>query len=126
MDKICTFAFLLLAALFCAAKFTGCNATYATGVRSGTVTKISTKGLIFKSCEGELLLASGVSSTNTNGQQVIGSQVFEFSASPDVVEELGRLSLSGERVTLHYRQWWIGPMTQDTRYTVHKIDTAKP
>lgn len=99
--------------------------TYSEGVRSGTVVKISKKGYLFKTYEGQLsLLPYGAVKSQ---DRVIES--FEFSvASKDdqVIKELEAASLSGERVSLHYIERyaqfsWRG----DTKYFVVKVERQK-
>lgn len=98
--------------------------TYSEGYRSGIVMKISTRGVIFKTTEGQL------------NMQVIGhsdmgtaSQVWEFSVEgnkPEVIETLRQVSLSGERVELYYIQrykkfFWRG----ETEYFVRSVERLK-
>ena len=99
--------------------------SYSEGVRSGTVVKISKKGYLFKTYEGQLsLLPYGAVKSQ---DRVIES--FEFSVAPGneaVVRELESASLSGERVSLHYIERyaqfaWRG----DTKYFIVKVERQK-
>jgi hypothetical protein len=81
----------------------GLNIEYSEGTRSGIVQKISKKGLIYETWEGELNL--GYNTTNTESNQIIPA-IFEFSVSSDGVAELIQAAeASGERVTLQYKQY---------------------
>jgi hypothetical protein len=94
--------------------------TFSTGVRAGIVIKVSEKGFLFKTYEGQL--NSETFGANKTGSPII--EVFDFSVSDkDVYEELTKVSLSGERVNLHYterytRFFWRG----DTKYFVTRVE----
>lgn len=93
----------------------GAFPNYSEGERSGTVYKISKKGLLFKSYEGEMNL--GGMAADANGQMVANS--FKFSVKdPAIVEQINAASNSGKRVTLTYTQYFIKPIKLDTQYVV--------
>jgi hypothetical protein len=99
--------------------------TYSEGVRSGTVVKISRKGYVFKTYEGQLsLLPYGAVKSQ---DRVIES--FEFSVAGKeafVIQELEAASLSGERVSLHYIERYAQfPWRGDTKYFVVKVERQK-
>ncbi len=99
--------------------------TYSDGVRSGVVVKISRKGYLFKTYEGQLnLMTFGA----VRSQNMI-SESFEFSVSSshtDLINELEQASLSGERVSLHYVERFAAfPWRGDTKYFVDKL-TRQP
>ncbi|MEY3404739.1 MAG: hypothetical protein RL161_169 [Bacteroidota bacterium] len=99
--------------------------TYSEGVRSGTVVKISRKGYVFKTYEGQLsLLPYGAVKSQ---DRVIES--FEFSVADKeafVIQELEAASLSGERVSLHYIERYAQfPWRGDTKYFVVKVERQK-
>ena len=99
--------------------------TYSEGVRSGVVVKISRKGYLFKTYEGQLnLMTFGA----VRSQNMI-SESFEFSVSSshtDLINELEQASLSGERVSLHYLERFAAfPWRGDTKYFVDKL-TRQP
>ncbi len=99
--------------------------TYSEGVRSGVVVKISRKGYLFKTYEGQLnLMTFGA----VRSQNMI-SESFEFSVSAsqsDLINELEQASLSGERVSLHYVERFAAfPWRGDTKYFVDKL-TRQP
>jgi hypothetical protein len=97
-------------------------ATYSEGVRSGIVIKVSRKGLLMKTREGEL-------NVQTFGSQKTGespvSETFVFSVhqrSEQVYKDLESVSLTGERVNLHYEEMFIRlPWRGDTKYFVTSV-----
>jgi len=97
-------------------------AKYSDGVRSGVVVKISKKGVLFKTAEGQLNLQS-FGAVKRDSNQL--SEVFEFSVesdADDVYKALEEVSLTGERVSLHYVQRYAGlPWKGDTKIFVEKV-----
>jgi len=97
-------------------------AKYSDGVRSGIVVKISKKGVLFKTAEGQLNLQS-FGAVKRDSNQL--SEVFEFSVesdADDVYRALEEVSLTGERVSLHYVQRYAGlPWKGDTKIFVEKV-----
>jgi hypothetical protein len=73
--------------------------TYSEGYRAGLLQKFSSKGSLFKTYEGEMIL----SSVQTNANMAIASEKFLFSVTE---EELARRieKLQGENVVVHYNQ----------------------
>ena len=85
---------------------------YSTGTRSGELIKISNKGYVVKTWEGEI------------SQGISGAQVFQFSVLHDdkvVIDSLK--SLQGKFVKVEYVErlrtffWW-----GDTRYFITKVE----
>ena len=95
---------------------------YDEGVRAGTVLRISKKGMIFKTYEGQLNVQTFGS---FRGQNPI-TEAFDFSVSAadmEVVAELQEVALSGERVNLHYvARYAAFPWRGDTRYFITKVE----
>jgi len=88
---------------------------YSEGVRSGQLIKISHKGFVVKTWEGEL------------SQGISGAQIFSFSVMENeevVIEDMKKWQ--GEKVTLEYEEryktffWW-----GDTRYFITKVTLEK-
>ena len=73
--------------------------TFSEGNRSGILQKFSKKGNMFKTYEGELIMNSIASTSNTT----IASEKFFFSVKDDSIANV-LFSLEGKRVTLHYEQ----------------------
>lgn len=97
-------------------------ATYSEGTRAGVVIKISKKGYIFKTWEGQLNLQSFGAANPKNAFE----EVFSFSiergdtATYNLLQEV---SLTGERVNLHYEEKYASlPWKGETRYFVTAID----
>ena len=99
--------------------------TYSEGLRSGMVVKISKKGTLFKTYEGQLNNQTFGASKSAN----IVSETFEFSVDPDkvdVIKALEEASLSGERVSLKYKErfvkfFWRG----ETIYFITEVERLK-
>lgn len=99
--------------------------TYSEGIRSGMVVKISKKGWLFKTYEGQLNLQTFGANKSPN----IVSESFEFSVDSEeqiLIKVLEEASLSGERVSLKYTErlakfFWRG----DTKYFVTEVERLK-
>jgi len=92
--------------------------TYSEGTRSGVLTKISRKGVIFKTYEGDLAL-SGVGGYMFNPKE--DGNVWSFSVKDDNVYDKVR-QYEGRAVSLEYKEtyrtfiWW-----GETRYFITDI-----
>ena len=73
--------------------------TYSEGNRSGILQKFSRKGNIFKTYEGELIMSSIASTSNTT----LASEKFFFSVKEDSIAKT-LFNFEGKHVTLHYEQ----------------------
>ena len=94
---------------------------YSVGERLGSVYKLSHKGLIWKSWEGEMNLG-GMRSDGDGGYV---ANVFKFSVrDPAVVEKVNAAAESGKRVKLHYHQYFVAPAQIGTEYVVDKVEFA--
>lgn len=96
----------------------GCN--YSEGERAGVVSKISRKGYLCKSWEGELSML-GVQSVTQSGLAVAASSnTFAFSVLDDsIVQKIKTKLDSGERATLQYEQKIIPPFCwRETEYVI--------
>lgn len=97
--------------------------SYSKGIRAGVVVKLSEKGYLFKTYEGQLNIGTFGAFKNDDNQL---STVFEFSVPKDredVIKALQEVSLTGERVNLHYEEkyfkyFWLG----DTKYLITKVE----
>ncbi len=118
---------IFVVALVCVVAFFAFSywGTYSEGVRSGMVVKISKKGWVFKTYEGQLNLQTFGANKSPN----LVSESFEFSVATDradVIKVLEEASLSGERVSLKYEErlakyFWRG----DTKYFVTEVERLK-
>jgi type VI protein secretion system component Hcp len=97
---------------------------YSEGVRAGTVIKLSKKGVMFKTWEGQLNIRS-FGAVSSNNQL---SEVFEFSIESDqekTIKLLEEVSLSGERVNLHYlERYRILSWRGSTKYFITKLERS--
>jgi len=91
------------------------NYAYSAGERTGFVQKISNKGWVCKTWEGELVMPT---------QPGVAPQSFPFSVRDRAVAER-LLKLSGERVTLGYEQHRFVP-TNCFGETEYYITTVHP
>lgn len=96
-----------------------CGENYSSGTRVGVVTKLSEKGIVWKSWEGELLMA--LPSTVGSATQ---PEKFEFNVAPSAVEKVTAAMQSGHRVELVYRQWWMAPVSIDNDHVVVDVKDA--
>lgn len=98
---------------------------YDEGVRAGVVLRISKKGMIFKTYEGQLNLQTFGALKDAN--PIIES--FDFSvesSNEEVLSILQEVALSGERVNLHYiKRYKIFPWRGDTKYFITKVERSK-
>ena len=95
--------------------------TYSEGNRTGTLQKFSKKGNVFKTYEGELILSSIQSTSNTT----LASEKFYFSVKDESVAK-SLFELEGKNVTLQYKEKrghlpWSG----ETNYFVTGIIQGK-
>jgi len=96
---------------------------YSKGFRSGVVMKLSKKGTIHKTFEGEL----NMEAIQTEGDNKVSTKVWYFSVpkkNADVIEDLRAKSLSGERVELqYYERYWKIPWRGKTKYFVTGVNS---
>lgn len=104
---------------------TGCGAGYSDGTRTGTITKFSRRGLVFKSYEGEMNLGGMKAATDSKGTATMVPNVWAFHASGDMVAKIEAAQQTGAPVSITYRQWAISPITQDAGYDVVSIAETK-
>jgi hypothetical protein len=87
-------------------------ATFSDGFRSGELIKISHKGIVFKTWEGEL------------SQGISGAQIFKFSildSQKDVIKQME--DLQGDYVKVTYiERYATFPWWGDTKYFVTKVE----
>ena len=91
--------------------------TYSDGYRSGLLQKLSHKGNVFKTYEGELVQRSIVSTNNVG----IASEKFYFSVTIDSVAKTME-NFEGKNVRLHYKEMnGTLPWRGDSRYLVDQV-----
>ena len=91
--------------------------TYSDGYRSGLLQKMSHKGNVFKTYEGELVLSSVASTTNV----ALASEKFYFSVAHDSIAHVMQF-LEGKKVRVHYTQKnGTLPWRGDSEYLVDEV-----
>lgn len=97
--------------------------TYSTGVRAGTIVKVSKRGYLMKTYEGQLSVAI---TGGTNEGTIPMAQMWDFSvraSDTEVVEKLESAALKGERVRLGYDERYVTlPWMGDTKYFVTRVE----
>jgi len=93
--------------------------TFSEGNRAGYLVKISKKGMVFKTYEGQLNLAglgmSGLADMSSDN-------VWAFTAA-DEATYLELQKYEGKKVTLHYKERYRSfPWQGDTKYFVDKVE----
>ena len=100
---------------------------FSEGDRAGTVIKLSRKGFLFKTNEGELNLGMGIHDDNANAMSI--SNVWNFSVAngdTDVIQALDKAMMNGHRAKLHYREKFVVlPWRGDTHYMVYKVEVIQ-
>ena len=91
--------------------------TYSEGYRAGLLQKFSSKGAVFKTYEGEMIL----SSVSSNRDVALASEKFLFTmTNKSLIRQFD--TLQGDMVIVHYRQkngtlFWRG----DSEYLVDSV-----
>jgi len=91
---------------------------YSIGDRTGVATKVSKKGFIWKSYEGSMNV--GGVAADSNGQMVPVAWAFSIQ-DPKVAEAVNAAAEKAVRVTLHYHQYGLKPISQDSSYVVDGV-----
>jgi hypothetical protein len=99
----------------------GVDPHYSDGSRVGIVTKLSEKGVFWKSWEGEMLMALPASQAGTTQPEK-----FEFNVAPEAVGKVQAAMVSGQRVELVYRQWLVTPVSIDNDHVIIDVKPTAP
>ncbi len=118
-SKLKKYLFISLAVVIVAwfTYFFICGMTYSEGTRSGVLTKVSKKGYVFKTFEGEL----NVGGLNQGDGTIMPASIFKFSVEgQDIYNQLEKEQ--GKKVVLHYKErikafFWQG----ETNYFIQKV-----
>lgn len=115
-------SFLLLG--FASYKLFGIPLTYSEGDRAGVVYKISKKGYIIKTWEGELNV--GIVGEELSGP--VTMKIWQFSVKDDeTAKKIEEHARSGERITLHYKQPYVmGALYGKSEYLVIDVYARAP
>jgi len=94
---------------------------YSDGTRVGSLVKLSRKGYVFKTYEGQLMVGGMSDGTGT-----FNSTTWDFSVDDDnrsVVEALEYSQKTGQRESLHYEEKFFQlPWNGDTKYFVIAVE----
>lgn len=98
-----------------------CGLAYSEGTRSGILTKVSKKGYVFKTYEGELNVGGFVDGNGT----IMPNSIFKFSVTNESIYKKLQ-DKEGKKVILHYKQviknfFWQG----DTDYFIQEVTDVK-
>ncbi len=98
---------------------------YERGVMAGKVLRITEKGMVFKTYEGKLNLESFGALKGTSPI----AETFDFSVESDqteIIKQLQEVSLSGERVNLHFvKRYAQFPWRGETKYFIEEVEREK-
>lgn len=96
--------------------------TYSEGVRAGTIIKVSKRGTIFKTFEGQLNVeAFGA----VKGKSTM-TEAFEFSIPKDsaLISEIE--AVTGRRVKLYYKEkYFLFPWLGETKYLATEVELTE-
>ncbi len=100
--------------------------TFSEGTRAGIIMKISKKGVVFKTWEGQMNLQTFGAVKDPNN---IISETFTFSidgGDQELIDNLNAAALSGERINLHYIERYVGiPWRGDTKVFAVEVEMQK-
>jgi ABC-type sugar transport system substrate-binding protein len=101
-------------------------ASYSEGYRAGVVYKLSQKGYVFKTYEGEMNTGNYV--TEAAGDNNLSTKIWNFSVDGDqkeIVAQLENAVLKGSRVKLFYKERYLKlPWRGDTKYFIFKVEAS--
>ncbi|MFH1936562.1 MAG: hypothetical protein ABIK52_03235 [Bacteroidota bacterium] len=124
MKKALTITVIILLVLLVGVLSFLYDGIYDEGVRAGTVLRISKKGIIWKTYEGQLDLASFGALKKVSPL----AETFDFSVernNDSIVRLLEEVALSGDRVNLRYiKRYMIFPWRGKTKYFVRGVEQS--
>ncbi len=98
---------------------------FSEGVRIGTIVKLSNRGYVFKTWEGELYQGFLENNASEGG---IATRSWNFSVEnePKILEDLNRVIAHGAKVKVHYKEKlsllpWVG----ETKYVVDSVESVQ-
>lgn len=95
---------------------------YSEGNRAGTIAKLSRRGVLIKTYEGQL----NIGGISTDGSHT--SPLWDFSVSngkKEVIQQLEDAALTGAHVKLYYKEkFYTLSWRGETKYFVYKVETA--
>ncbi len=98
---------------------------YDEGVRAGKILRLSKKGMLFKTYEGQLNLETF--GALKGASPIMESFDFSVESSDETtIKELEAVALTGERINLHYiKRYKIFPWRGDTKYFATSVERVK-
>jgi len=103
-----------------------CGENYSNGERRGTVVKLSEKGLIYKSWEGELLIGGVKQRSDGKGGSNAVLNVLAFNVQDrEVLKQIEGALESGEEVKVKYKQWFLSPITIESNYVITGVQVLQ-
>lgn len=90
---------------------TACAPNYSNGERVGVVTKLSNKGLLWKSWEGSLNQGGTKNVPTKYGDNVVPNAEPFSVTDENVVEALKHAADTGRRVKVTYHEWLVSPVS---------------
>ncbi len=125
MKKVIGFLILLLVVIVGVGGYFAFG-NYSEGFRAGTVIKLSHKGVLFKTYEGQLNLGMVLNEGANGASQTEVSNQWEFSVPQKDTATLRALEaamLSGHRAKLHYQEKFMRlPWRGETSYWVTSVE----
>ena len=108
----------------------GNNVEYSHGERTGMINKVSEKGLVWETYEGQLALEGIVSGDGSSGANVwdfsIDRQAEHGENTAELVEKLRGYMRTGQKVRIEYiEQLSTWPWRSDTDYLIQNIEPVK-
>lgn len=95
----------------------GAGWTFSEGTRAGELIKISRKGVVFKTYEGQINLGG----FESDAEGIVGN-IWAFSTTDKAIYEKLQ-ELEGKKIKLHYKQRYKAMVWQGkTEYFVEKVD----
>ena len=109
--------------LLCVLAIWACSWTFSEGTRAGQLIKISQKGIVFKTHEGELNMGGLRLGSSNDGLE---GNLWQFSVIEEtVLEKL--VASEGKRVKLSYKERFKAfPWQGDTNYFVVGVEVIDP
>lgn len=101
----------------------GINESYSEGARVGNVIKLSQKGMVFKSWEGQAVLGGVVGKSDSDGNRSLVANVFDFNVSEAALPDIQAALESGKPVKLVYKQWLVRPIGISNNHVIVRVET---
>ncbi len=103
------------------------NASYSNGFRVGTIQKVSKKGIIFKTYEGELSQGF-IDNSQDAAATGVGTRVWTFTVEkdPEVLKQIDHAIETNKKVKLYYNERYkVLPWVGDTAQIVFKVEEVQ-